>query len=107
VSLHPFREPFWAAFIVAKRAVGGISDPSNMILSHVTEFRDFFSCEEEPGVITRDLEKLFLIELHGVLLSLVKGLVVVGKHASVRQDGFAPVDFGGIRQQNELTGGQQ
>jgi hypothetical protein len=107
VSLHPFREPLGAAFIVAKGAIGGISDPSNVILSHVTEFRDFFSCEEEPGVITRDLEKLFLIELHGVLLSLVKGLVVVGKHASVGQDGFAPVDFGGIRQQHELTGGQQ
>jgi hypothetical protein len=65
-----------------------------------------FSRKKEIRVIHGDLEKLFLIELHGVLLSLVKGLVVVGKHASVGQDDFAPVDFGGIRQQHELTGGE-
>jgi len=67
--LHPFGEPFRAAFIVTKRAVRGISDPAYLILADVAKFRDFFSGEEEPRVIPSELKKLFLIELHRGLIS--------------------------------------
>jgi hypothetical protein len=97
VGLHPFRHPFGAAFIITKGAVWGISDPSHLIIPHVAKLRDLLPSKEKPGVIPSDFKKLFLVKLHGVLLSLNKGLVVVGKHASQGQDAFAPMDFRGIR----------
>jgi hypothetical protein len=107
MGAHPFREPLGAAFIVAKGTVGGVPDQAHQVLPHIAEFRDLFARKEEIGMIHGELKKLFLIELHGVLLSWGNGMVVVGKHAGQRHDALIAVDFGKVRQRHELAGGEQ
>jgi hypothetical protein len=107
VSLHPFREPLGAAFIVAKGTVGSIPDAPHLILAHVAKLRDLFSRKKDPGVVPRDFKKRFLIKWHRVLLSSGKGWAVSRKHASHEYNVFTPVNFGHVRQQHELAYGKQ
>jgi hypothetical protein len=67
--MHPTGKPLGTALVIAKGAVGGISDPPHLIFTYVAKLRDFCSCKKEPRVIACDLKKLLLIEVHGVLHS--------------------------------------
>jgi hypothetical protein len=107
VALHPCGEPLGAAFIVAKGAVGCISDSAHLILPHVAKFRDLFPGKKEIRMLHGDLEKLFLIELHGVFLSLDKGFSEIGNDPSQR-DGVLRLDgFIWLRQGHKLNGRQK